>query len=262
MDISSITISNVLVSGFGPEYVHPEINIVKSLPVLSVVQSFHGHYRIGLESAAPVDIPERGVFVAPANVTQHINEFPGGDGKMTVHWVFFEVELNKQYKLDDVFSFPVMLPSEYNDEIFEIISNARACSSLAEKMPGLSRLVAILLENAQPIEKRNETVLKLQAYVEENFASGISEAGLCGILCCSRSAMYSRFRSLMGESPTRYINNYRISRAQSLLLNTDKTIGEIASLVGIHDQFYFARLFRNITGTSAGEYRKLSKRSN
>ena len=67
MDISSICISNVFVSGFGPEFVHPEINIVKSLPVLSVVQSLHGNYRIGLESSVPVDIPEGCVFVLGDN---------------------------------------------------------------------------------------------------------------------------------------------------------------------------------------------------
>ena len=260
MDISSICISKVSVGGFGPEYVHPEINIVKSLPVLSVVQSLHGNYRIGLESSAPVDVPEGGVFVAPANVTQHINEFPGSDGRMTVHWVFFEVELNRQYKLDDVFSFPVVLPPAYNREISDIIGKARAAGTLAARMPCLSRLVEILLENASPTEKKKDESIKLQTYIEENLVSGVSEAELCAILHCSRSAMYPLFRELMGESPTRYINNCRISRAQALLLHTDNPIGEIASSVGIHDQFYFARLFRNITGISAGEYRKLSRR--
>ncbi|MCR5055451.1 MAG: AraC family transcriptional regulator [Clostridia bacterium] len=260
MDISSICISNVFVSGFGPEYVHPEINIVKSLPMLSVVQSLHGNYRIGLESSAPVDIPEGCVFVAPANVTQHINEFPGSDGRMTVHWVFFDVELNGQYKLDDAFSFPLMLPPAHNGEISELIERARARETLAARMPYLSRLVEILLENARPNEKKKEDSIRLQTYIEENLPSGISEADLCAVLHCSRSAMYPLFRKLMGESPTRYINNCRISRAQSLLLHTDKSVADIASAVGIHDQFYFSRLFRNITGISAGEYRKLSRR--
>ena len=72
--------------------------------------------------------------------------------------------------------------------------------------------------------------------------------------------MYARFRELMGESPTRYLNNLRISRAQALLTSTDMPIAEIAAEVGIKDQFYFARLFKNITGTSAGAYRRLTSK--
>ncbi|MBP5312449.1 MAG: helix-turn-helix transcriptional regulator [Clostridia bacterium] len=260
MDFSSITIGKVKVGGFENAKVHPEINIVKSMPVLSVVQTVKGSYRFALDNAGPVDTDERGVFVAPANVTQHINEFPGSEGIMTVHWVFFEVTLDNRRTLDELFSFPLLLPPSYNDEIFDLIEKARQEASLPGKLPCLARLVEILLENARPVEKRSDLYLKLQNYIEENFASGISEAGLCGILCCSRSAMYARFRELMGESPTRYLNNLRISRAQALLTSTDMPIAEIAAEVGIKDQFYFARLFKNITGTSAGAYRRLTSK--
>jgi len=40
------------------------------------------------------------------------------------------------------------------------------------------------------------------------------------------------------------------------LTETDRSIGEIATAVGIPDVFYFARLFRETTGETATDYRR------
>ena len=258
MEINSIGIGKVFVHGF-ESAVHPEINIVKSLPTLSVVQSVRGSYRVSVENTGPVETGELGVFIAPANLTQRINEFPGADGTMLSHWIFFDVEINKSHKLDEIYSFPLLMPARYNDEVFSIIENARAAKDLPSKMPYLVKMVNILLEIGTPVESKNALTSKLKNYMEENYAGNVSAAELCGIMCCSRSAMYSRFKEVMGETPVRYVNNLRISHSQDMLLETDLPIAEIASAVGFRDQLYFARLFKSITGTSASEYRKLRR---
>ena len=71
--------------------------------------------------------------------------------------------------------------------------------------------------------------------------------------------MYHKFKVLTGRSPSKYLNDLRIRQSQSLLIKTDMSVAEIAMNVGIPDQFYFSRLFRSVTGTSASEYRKLNK---
>ena len=68
--------------------------------------------------------------------------------------------------------------------------------------------------------------------------------------------MYRRFNEYFGESPSHYINRVRIRRAQFLLTSTDDPVGEIAAAVGVPDVFYFARLFRAVTGETAGGYRR------
>ena len=259
MEINSIGISKVSVGGFDSP-VHPEINVVKSLPTLSVVQSVKGSYRVWLENSAQVETGERGVFIAPANLTQHISDLPGDDGTMISHWIFFEVEINKKHKLDEIYSFPLLMPPRYNDEVCSIIENARAASDLPSKMPFLVRMVNILLEIGTPVATKNELTFKLKNYLDENYTGTVSPAALCGIMCCSRSAMYSRFKELMGETPVKYVNNLRISRSQDMLLETDLSVAEISAAVGFRDQLYFARLFKNITGTSASEYRRLRKK--
>jgi AraC-like DNA-binding protein len=260
MDVNSICISNVIVGGFERSRVHPEITIVKSLPTLSVVQSVYGSYRISVENKGTAETGEGGVFIAPANATQQINELPGPDGTMTAQWVFFDVEINKKHRLEELFSFPLLLPANHNERIAELIARAKEKEDLPSRMPYLSEVVEILLSVAGPTEVKNDLAARLQNYMENNYAGEVSAADLCKMMCCSRSAMYARFRDLLGDTPVRYLNNIRIRHSQELLLDTDTPIAEIASKVGIRDQFYFARLFRSITGTSASEYRKLGRR--
>ena len=71
--------------------------------------------------------------------------------------------------------------------------------------------------------------------------------------------MYRRFREYFGVSPSHYVNEVRIRRAQFLLTETDRPVSEIAAAVGIPDVFYFSRLFRTATGETAGDYRKRRK---
>ena len=99
----------------------------------------------------------------------------------------------------------------------------------------------------------------VQNYMNENYSRGVSAEELCAIMDCSRSAMYQKFKELTGSTPSKYVNDLRIRHSQKLLITTDLSVAEIASGVGIEDQFYFSRLFRSVTGTSASEYRKLNK---
>ena len=47
-----------------------------------------------------------------------------------------------------------------------------------------------------------------------------------------------------------------MKEAQLLLKNTDNPIQSIAFSVGYHDEKYFSRLFKKVTGLSPSEYRK------
>lgn len=58
------------------------------------------------------------------------------------------------------------------------------------------------------------------------------------------------------DSPSRIIKNRVITEAKRLLMYTDKSIKEIAAIIGYDDQFYFSRLFTKETGISPSEYKK------
>lgn len=59
-----------------------------------------------------------------------------------------------------------------------------------------------------------------------------------------------------GKSPSAWIEEAIIQEARLLLKGTDLPLGEIAAKVGIMDQSYFARKFRQHEGVTPSEYRQ------
>ncbi len=65
-----------------------------------------------------------------------------------------------------------------------------------------------------------------------------------------------QFTSAVGTSPMAYLFRRRAERAAALLLQTQQSIGDIATAVGWDDPVYFARRFRQHYGMSATAYRR------
>lgn len=254
MELRSICVCEHISGGFaGAVSSYPE---EKSLPMLSVVQSVRGSYRLSVDGSPEVSTGDMGVFVAPRQVSQWLLHVPDQSGIMEAQWVFLDVEINRLYKLDDLYDVPLILPAAYNEEICALTRSIRTESDFLARLPALHRIVAILLECATPKAHVPEDITRLRSYVENHYMNPITPEDLSRVFHCSRSAMYRRFREYFGVSPSHYINSVRIRRAQFLLTETDRPVGEIAAAVGIPDAFYFARIFRETTGETATDYRK------
>ena len=76
-------------------------------------------------------------------------------------------------------------------------------------------------------------------------------------------AYFSRiFREDTGMTFKEYLNELRIEKSRSLLLNSDLSITEISAMLGFNDQSYFCKIFKRITGVTPDRYRKRSRRIN
>ncbi|WP_104173743.1 AraC family transcriptional regulator [Arthrobacter sp. Y81] len=64
-----------------------------------------------------------------------------------------------------------------------------------------------------------------------------------------------------GVGPKEFVLQLRISRAQSLLADTDYPIGRVARLTGYDDGAYFSRLFSQRVGLSPSHFRLQHRRS-
>lgn len=110
------------------------------------------------------------------------------------------------------------------------------------------------LEKVLPTNPIIETATK---YICQNFSANLTlddVAEYCHVNKCYLSKL---FKNIMGVNFISYINSLRIQNASILLLDTDKSIAEIASSCGFNSQNHFCDVFRKAKGISAREFRKL-----
>ncbi len=79
---------------------------------------------------------------------------------------------------------------------------------------------------------------------------------LAATLHVSPSRASHLVRELFGTSYRELLKGERIERAKSLLVSTDLPIKEIARRAGVDNPYYFSRLFRQVVGCTASDYRK------
>jgi AraC-like DNA-binding protein len=71
----------------------------------------------------------------------------------------------------------------------------------------------------------------------------------------SRSFLDGRFRNVLGLSPIRYVNEWRMRVAQDLLATTEVTVAAIARRVGYDSEEAFSRAFKRAHGQSPSLWR-------
>lgn len=64
------------------------------------------------------------------------------------------------------------------------------------------------------------------------------------------------FKSITGQTPTEYLNAYRLQKAEYLLTHTTDSITDIAIATGFSDINYFSRYFKKVHKVTPSQYRK------
>jgi AraC-like DNA-binding protein len=80
-------------------------------------------------------------------------------------------------------------------------------------------------------------------------------ADLAAEASVSRSLLDGRFRDVLGLSPMRYVNEWRMRVAQDLLATTEVTVAAIARRVGYDSEEAFSRAFKRAHGQSPSLWR-------
>lgn len=79
---------------------------------------------------------------------------------------------------------------------------------------------------------------------------------LADMLGISSTSLKICFKGVYGDTINGYITNCKMQKAASLLKNTDKSVLEIAGIVGYNNGSKFAGAFRRVMNKSPNEYRK------
>lgn len=101
----------------------------------------------------------------------------------------------------------------------------------------------------------NKMVQTMVDYTHAHFCEDISAQTLADL--CSINSNYASllFKNELGESYSTYITHLRIQYALHLLTQTDMAVAEISKKAGYRDYYYFAKVFKKITGATPTNYR-------
>ena len=97
---------------------------------------------------------------------------------------------------------------------------------------------------------------EIQRYVLNNIDRPIKIPELCKTLLISKTKLYNVIKPEFKNGLTEYILAVKTEKARDELLNSDKTLDEIAKDCGIQNGNYLSKLFKKKYGVSPHKYKK------
>lgn len=141
------------------------------------------------------------------------------------------------------------------EEIIRTIAVDPGASNLLAASGAAWHLLAVLLASSRPAGSRQSPVELARDYIRSNVAEQLTVAALARMANLSASHFAAEFRRRFGVSPLRYQTDLRMARAREMLDTTERTVAEIALLVGYPDRAYFSRQFSAVHGVSPRSFR-------
>lgn len=106
----------------------------------------------------------------------------------------------------------------------------------------------------------NQQAIRISAVIEHmlrHLKEPLRISELSAVAGISSSHFFFVFKDSTGFSPIDFFIRLRMCYAGELLRNRSLSIKETAVLLGYHDQFYFSRVFKSVTGAAPRAYRKM-----
>jgi AraC-like DNA-binding protein len=97
---------------------------------------------------------------------------------------------------------------------------------------------------------------EMMAHVHASLDRRISVTDLARVSGSSAATVSRLFNRHLKMSPMTWVIRQRIEKARDLLSTTLLPVAEVGARVGVDDAFYFSKLFRKHTGSTATEYRR------
>ena len=114
-------------------------------------------------------------------------------------------------------------------------------------------------QDLQPIlTQRQRDLERLQPlfeFLEDHYMEEITVGEAACVVNMSKSHFMRYFKQATGQPFVAHLNQFRVARAQQLLITTDRTIADIGQEVGFCNQSYFGLVFRRLTNLSPREYK-------
>lgn len=159
--------------------------------------------------------------------------------------VFHGINLSKHF--EELFKLETL--SELNDELYIPVSKI---------------LFSMIMDIAENKRKNKSAMSRDIAYavkkrLNASVDSPVSLDDIARELYRSKNDIIRQFKKKYGMTPYSYLLELRIRRGKNLLINTSKTLSEIASQLCFSSEYHFSGAFKKRVGISPKEYRRSKK---
>lgn len=108
----------------------------------------------------------------------------------------------------------------------------------------------------QPHRERYKLIQSVLEYVQENYREPLTLKDMADIVGYSPNHFHHVFRTVIGKTPQQYLLEERLKHAKWLLVQTEKTLSEIAYECGFSSQSHLCARFKENVFCTPVEYRK------
>ena len=134
----------------------------------------------------------------------------------------------------------------------------------------LSKIILKLIEGGtgkiySPTSKEirdNERVKIMMNFIEKNFAENLTLEQIAATIPISKAECILCFKRVTGNTPRKFLKDYRVLLAAEKIRSSKKNISDIAFDCGFTDMSYFSKSFREIFKISPTDYRQAKIFSN
>lgn len=205
-------------------------------------------------------------FIIPSNMPHHYKT--DEKNPWTIYWCHFKGEQADaivQKLIDRAGSF------KYNidflgerisifDQLYSNLEKGYSYENLTYvNLLFLQFLSSFLFSDRFSVNLQNKTDSFLEksiCFMQDHVDKNLTLQDFAGHVNYSPSHYSLKFKNETGFSPIEYFNQLKIQKACQYLQFTDLRIKEIAFKIGIHDAYYFTRLFGKTMGFSPKDYRR------
>ena len=204
------------------------------------------------------------LFIVPCRAP-HTYGLAGNTPAWRVEWFTLDGPLCARFLgslgFDRVLARPVgLLPNLF----FQRLSDSAQDSGIAGALDRIQHALRMVLE----VRARTDGLMKsgpserfrdLMAWARKNTGPEVNVDFLARRVGLTRSHFSRAFKEETGLAPIRFLQETRLSRARGLLLNSGRSIKDIATECGFFDTAHFSRRFSAESGLSPRAYRSQAR---
>ncbi|HPH83557.1 MAG TPA: AraC family transcriptional regulator [Flavobacteriales bacterium] len=113
----------------------------------------------------------------------------------------------------------------------------------------------VLIDHASKNSHKNRLAYAIE-HIQNHLSDVLCIDKLSEMACMSKANFHRAFKRELGLTPVEYIQHERIKLASQLLKDPALTLTDVCFRAGFNNTNYFFILFKKLTGTTPGEFRK------